>query len=355
MPTHQPECSDLLIFRFFPAVHLSFMAKVTSQVVFNEATTAEEVAANFGTSIRDKYIIVTGGAGGLGLETSRVLCKYGGKVTITCRTEKQGLDVVKMITTEQGDSAVISYELMDLQDLDSVKNCAQSILASGKPINILVNNAGVMACEHARTKQGFEMQFGVNHIGHFAFTKLLLPQISASGTADDKSRIINLSSMGNWLYGPPTAILWDDLSGDLSYNKWERYGQSKLANILFTTGLEQIAGDQNLNIISSAVHPGVIMETNLARHGSMFSMVTENLAFNFCRPSQLYAIMLPFHKNTQQGAATTVFCVMTPVLIPGGYYVDCNETTHQLHPLAKDTEVARRLWEVSEALVKPYL
>ena len=185
----------------------------------NKTTTSEEVGEKFGTHAKGKYVIVTGGSGGLGFETARVLCKHGAHVQITCRTTAQGEEMITKIKKDDPEAS-ISYGTMDLTDLDSVKAFSKQYIESGKPLNILINNAGVMACDKTKTKNGFEMQLGVNHIGHFVLTKLLLPLLSSSGTTDSKSRVINISSVGNWLYG---EILWDDFNGDKAYNKWQRY------------------------------------------------------------------------------------------------------------------------------------
>ena len=321
---------------------------------FNKSSTAEEVCQKFGKQ-SGKSIVITGGSGGLGLECARVLCKSGAKVMITCRTESQGIDVVNKIKKELGDTVDISFGIMDLQDLESVKSFCKSFTSSKKPLHILINNAGVMACPLTKTKQGFELQFGVNHLGHFYLTKSLLPVLNASGTKENKSRVINVSSLGNWLYGPPTAILYDDINGDKYYHKWQRYGQSKLANILFSNELNRRCEADNLNVISVSLHPGVILETSLARHNNLLGMVSENVAYHWKSPSKLGAILFPYMKNTSQGAATTIYTALEPNIQPGKWYLDCQLSNDYLHPLAFDVDTSKKLWNFSEELIKPYL
>lgn len=329
--------------------------KASTLETLNKKSSSEDVAKLLGSNAKGKFVIVTGGGGGLGYETSRILCKYGANVTISCRTREQGDNVIKKIKEELGQSAEISYITMDLQDLETVKTFAAEYEKSKKPLNLLINNAGVMACDLSKTKQSFEMQFGVNHIGHFALTKLLLPILSSSGQPNSKSKVVNLSSLGNWLYGPPTAIMWDDLNGDLSYDKWERYGQSKLANILFSNELNRQCVEKKSNVISVAVHPGVILETGLARHNSLFAMVLDNIAHHWRSPVKLFAILSPYMKNIPQGSATTLRAALDPDIAPGKWYCDCQETTSYLHPLAFDDATARSLWQVSEAAIAPFM
>jgi retinol dehydrogenase-12 len=322
---------------------------------FGEDTTAEDIGVAFGDRAKGMYIIVTGGSGGIGFETARVLVKYGAHVTVTCRTEKQGNDVVKRIKDEHGPDASIVFGIVSLDDLPTVKLFAESYIRSGKPLQVLINNAGVMANPFQKTKQGFESQFGVNHIGHFYLTKLLLPVLARSGTPETKSRVVNVSSLGNYLYPPEEGILWDDLSGDSSYNKWERYGQSKLANILFANQLNKRCAEANQNVISVSLHPGAIAETDLGRHNSLLGLLWENVVYNWRSPAKIGYLFTSKLKTAGQGAATTVLCSIDPDTKAGKWYFDCNETLEHLHPRANDATAASRLWDVSEDLIKPYL
>ena len=168
---------------------------------FGATTTADDVGNRFKEYAVGKFVLVTGGSGGLGKETARILCKYGADVMFTCRTEKQGNEVVAAIKAELPD-ARISYGVMSLDDLETIKVFADRYLTSNRPLNALINNAGIMACDFTKTKQGFESQFGVNFIGHYYLTKKLLPVLTRSGTPESKSRVINVSSLANYVYPP---------------------------------------------------------------------------------------------------------------------------------------------------------
>jgi retinol dehydrogenase-12 len=322
---------------------------------FGAKTTAEEVATAFADQAKGKYVIVTGGSGGLGLETARVLCKVGAHVTVTCRTDKQGEEVIRKIKADAGEEADISYGLMTLDDLYTIKSFAESYIQSGKPLHILINNAGVMANPFEKTKQGLEYQLGVNHIGHFYLTKMLLPTLVKSGTPECKSRVVSVSSLANFIYAPEEGMIWDDLSGERNYDKWERYGQSKLANILFANELNRRCETAGENVVAVSLHPGAILESNLMRHNNLLGVVWENIAFNWRHPAKVVNILTTTQKNIRQGAATSVVASLDPNIKPGKWYIDCKETLDDLHPRAHDEEAAHKLWDVSEDIIKPYL
>lgn len=183
-----------------------------SSTTLGASSTAEDVLQSVGTArVAGKHVLITGGSGGLGLESARVLAKGGAKVTITTRSEEQGRATVEKLATLGAPG--VSYEVLLLDDLESVKACATRILARQQPLHVLLNNAGVMACPRSVTKQGLETQFGVNHVGHFLLTTLLLPLLASSGTPECKARVVNVSSMGAYLYAPAEGLFWDDLDG----------------------------------------------------------------------------------------------------------------------------------------------
>ena len=229
---------------------------------FHNKTTTDDVIAKFGTNAKGKYVLVTGGSSGLGYETARVLCKAGAHVTVTCRTDTQGKQVVQKIVAEKPEGE-IHYLLCDMSDLMSVKACCDSYMALNKPLHSLVLNAGIMGVPLSKSKQGFELQLAVNHIGPFYMTTKFLPLMNQSGTVSSKSRVINVASSYNWLSAPPEAMFWDDLSGDKNYSKWPRYGQSKLAFVIAAIELNKRCVAQNLNVSAAALHPGIILETGL--------------------------------------------------------------------------------------------
>lgn len=318
---------------------------------FGFSTTAEEICSTneLGSNVAGKTVIITGGNTGLGFETARILAKFGAEVLIMTRVESKGIEAVKKIKEECG-TASVSYALLDLASFQSIRAAATAFLDSGKPLHILVNNAGIMACPLSYTEDGHESQFGVNHLGHFLFTGLLFPVLEKTGTADVPSRVITLSSIAHHIYAPASGIMFDDLQAKLSYNLWTRYGNSKLANLLFAKELQTRCTARKLHVVSVALHPGVIIETELMRHNSMFMATITNFALLWSRPSKMAAI-LEKNKTTSQGSATTVACCVYPNLVPGGYYVDCQcRPSNVVHEKAADPDMAHKLWEVSQQL-----
>ncbi len=160
---------------------------------YTEDTQSEEILTNFGSNAQGKHAIVTGSNVGLGLQTAKYLAQHGAKVTIACRNVVAGNEAVADIKSEFPDAAV-SFLQLDLGSLSSVRAFTQAYKASGNPIHLLINNAGIMACPLSYTSDGLETQFGVNHIGHFLLTTELLDVIKRSGSAESPSRIINVSS-----------------------------------------------------------------------------------------------------------------------------------------------------------------
>ncbi|HUR51687.1 MAG TPA: SDR family NAD(P)-dependent oxidoreductase [Mycobacteriales bacterium] len=291
--------------------------------------TAAEVVA--GIDLTGKVAVVTGVSAGLGVETVRVLRGAGADVVGTAR------DTEKARTALEGVPGVNIVQ-MDLADLESVRVAASEIAERRPRVDLLINNAGVMACPLGRTAQDFELQLGTNHLGHFAFTQALIPLLS-NGT-----RIVNLSSRGH-LRSP---MRWDDphFRDESTYEKWKAYGQSKTANVLFTVELEKRLGAKGIHAF--AVHPGVIM-TELSRHlsqddGAAVMTRLANITF----------------KDVPQGAATTVWAATSPELAGrGGLYLeDCHvadvtpgDGSAGYAPYAMDPDEAARLWAWSEEQV----
>ena len=220
---------------------------------FGNTTTTDEVIS--GIRLEGKTVVVTGGSAGLGVESGRALAGAGADVVMV------GRDAAKLDTAIDGiraefPDARVSAETMDLADLASVRAAAERLCERRPLIHVLLNNAGVMACPLARTRDGFELQFGTNHLGHFLFTCLLLPSLLAAAPA----RIVNLSSAGHKLGG----IDFDDPNFEhREYDKWLAYGQSKTANALFSVALNDRLSAQG--VTANAVHPGMIV-TELGRH-----------------------------------------------------------------------------------------
>jgi len=304
---------------------------------FGKATTTTEVLA--GISLAGKTAIVTGASGGLGAETARALAEKGAAVTLAVRDVAKGEGVADSIRATTGNRD-IDLAPLDLTSPASVRAFAKGWLASHGELQLLVNNAGIMACPLARTGEGWELQFATNHLGHFLLTALLAPALRAGAPA----RVVNLSSAGH-RFGP---VDFEDIHFERrAYDKWVAYGQSKTANVLFTQELDRRL--QTSDVRSYAVHPGVIM-TELARH---------------LTPDDIKELMertpgdggLEF-KQVEAGAATSVYAATAPELEGrGGLYLeDCqigevkaSETeTSGYAPHAFDAEAAARLWQVSE-------
>ncbi len=287
--------------------------------------TAEQVLE--GVDLSGRTALVTGVSAGLGVETVRVLRSRGARVVGAAR------DLDKARSALAGIEGVDLVEL-DLADLDSVRACAKQLLSSYDGFDLLINNAGVMAPPLGRTAQGFELQLGTNHLGHFVLTNALIESFRRG------ARIVNLSSRGH-LRSP---MRWDDPHFRTSdYDKWVAYGQSKTANVLFTVGLEKRLAPQGIH--AYAVHPGVIM-TELSRHlseedGAVVMSRMANITF----------------KDVPQGAATTLWAVASPELEGhGGLYLeDCHvadvtkgDGNAGYAPYAVDPDEAERLWAWSQ-------
>jgi NAD(P)-dependent dehydrogenase (short-subunit alcohol dehydrogenase family) len=304
---------------------------------FNAESTTSEVIA--GIDLAGKQAVVTGASAGLGVETARALASAGAAVMLVARDGAK-LEAARAQLQADLPTARFDTALLDLADLDSVRAGAAAIARQCPSIDILVNNAGVMACPLLRTAQGFELQFGTNHLGHFLLTSRLAPALLAGAP----SRVVNLSSMG---HKAAPVNLEDPNYQHRDYEKWQAYGEAKTANVLFSVGLEQRLGGRGVH--SYAVHPGVIM-TELSRHLEQedFDLLAKSSGPEFA------------FKTPEAGAATSVWAATSPSLEGrGGIYLeDCHEAALAVaggeggvEAYALDQDVADRLWELSEQLV----
>jgi len=301
-----------------------------------QTQTAEGVLRESKVDLKTKVCIVTGSSAGIGQETARVLALGGARVILACRgkdkADKAAEEIRKAIGSTSGSVEFLEFDLMDL---DNVRTFAKNFLALNIPLHYLILNAGVMNTPYRKTKQGYESQFGTNHLGHFLLTNLLLPKLKESVP----SRVVVLSSAAH----KNGQIFWDSnfLQDGKDYNGWTSYGQSKLCNILFTMELDrrlkEEAKDSKERVVAVCLHPGVI-KTDLGRESTFVSVGL--------------TVASPFLKNIPQGAATTLFCCLSPNIEGGKYYSDCALAEVKPHksvlPLDK---AAVRLWEVSEKLV----
>ena len=297
---------------------------------FTADTTAAEVIA--GVDLSGKRAIVTGGSSGIGTETARALASAGAEVTLAVRDVEAGTRVAGNIIAATGNTNVF-VEQLDLSDQMSV---AAFVTRWSGPLDILVNNAGIMATPELRTKEGWELQFATNHLGHFALTTGLHDALQAAG----QSRVVVVSSVGH-VNG---EVLFDDLDfAQHPYDAWAAYSQSKTANILFAVeAAKRWASD---GIAVNALNPGRIADTNLSRH-----METPPATFD---PKGSTGVSV---KTIEQGAATSVLLAASPLVdgVTGRYFEDCQEAVpfetgvrRGVTEYALDPAKAERLWQVS--------
>jgi NAD(P)-dependent dehydrogenase (short-subunit alcohol dehydrogenase family) len=285
--------------------------------------------ANDIPALAGKTAVVTGANSGLGYETSLALARHGAHVVLACRDEGRGTEALQRLRTELPQAST-ELSLLDLADLASVRKFAEGYAGERDHLDILVDNAGVMALAERRlTADGFEMQFGTNHLGHFALTGLLLPQLLAR----PGSRVVAVTSFGHKV----GRIKFDDLQAERSYRKWLRYGQSKLANLLFIFELDRRARAAGSDLTAAVAHPGYA-NTNL-QSGTSFQWS------NFMAQS------------AADGALPTLYGATAPDVQggeffgPGGFMQQRGAPKRvKAAKKAYDTDVARRLWEVSEQL-----
>ena len=289
---------------------------------FTEANVPQQTGKNF---------IVTGANAGVGFEIARVLAARGARVLLGCREQARAQDAIARIERITP-NADLAWLPLDLGDLDSVRTAAD-IAAKGPRIDALINNAGVMNPPLMRTKQGFELQFGVNHLGVFALTNLLLPKLAET----PGSRVVVTSSIAHL----KAKIDWDDLNADKSYVKTDRYGASKLANALFFYELDRRLRAAKSPVTAIGVHPGVAA-TSLGRHMGLIQLV-----------GPIVGLLL----NSADKGAWPALLAATGKVKPGGYYGPTGfggirgvAGEAERAPHAEDPALAKRLWEVSVAM-----
>jgi NAD(P)-dependent dehydrogenase (short-subunit alcohol dehydrogenase family) len=309
---------------------------VADRASFGPETTTDEVIE--GIDLSGKTAIVTGSSSGLGAETARVLAGAGASLTLTARDTGKAEAVADTIRSDTRNPSIEVMQL-ELHRPESVRHFAKAWLESHAELNLLVNNAGVMACPLDRTVEGWEMQLATNHLGHFLLTGLLLPALRAGAPA----RIVNVSSAGH-RFGP---VDFDDPHFERrEYDKWASYGQAKTANVLHAVELDRRLSSHGVRAF--AIHPGAIM-TELGRHLTRDDMQTLN--------SRAPGGGLKF-KPLPAGAATQVYAATAPELEgQGGLYLeDCrvsgmrrgDDDVRGYKPWAVDLDSAERLWVLSE-------
>ncbi|XP_066551819.1 dehydrogenase/reductase SDR family member 13 isoform X2 [Amia ocellicauda] len=278
-----------------------------------------------------KTAIITGGNTGIGKATALELARRGARVILACRNKQRAEAAVHDIRRDSGSSAVVFMQL-DLASLQSVRSFAETFLKTEPRLDLLINNAGLVA--DGRTEDGFGIEFGVNHLGHFLLTCLLLPRLKEGGA----SRVVTLSSLAH-IWG---RIDFDNLNskrdlgtGKYSWQFFSAYCNSKLCNVLFTHELAKRL--QGTNVTCYCVHPGVV-RTELSRNCSLWQKV-------FIKP-----ISKLFFLDAEEGAQTTLHCALQESIEPlSGRYFSCC-AVQEVGAKARDDAVAKKLWEVSERL-----
>lgn len=303
---------------------------------FGANTTAAEVVA--GLDLSGLSAIVTGASGGLGAESARALAERGARVTLTARDLGKGEKVADEIRRSTGNDRVDVMPL-ELVSAQSIRAFAKEFAARHDRLNVLLCNAGVMACPLERTPQGWELQFATNHLGHFLLTGLLLPLLEKSAP----SRVVSVSSRGHRF----SPVVFEDIHYEKRpYDKWSAYGQAKTANVLFAVELDRRARGRGVR--ANGLHPGGIV-TELGRH-----LVQADIDELMARaPGGKME-----WKTPQAGAATSVWAATAPELegVGGRYLDDCQIAAPRRGPddpggyeaWAVDPDAARRLWTVSE-------
>ncbi|MGR6915779.1 SDR family NAD(P)-dependent oxidoreductase [[Actinomadura] parvosata] len=299
---------------------------------FGATSTADDVLR--GIDLSGKLAIVTGGYSGIGLAATRALAAAGAHVVVPARRRAAAEEALKDVGGAEVDE-------LDLGDLASVRAFAGRFLATGRTADIVITNAGIMACPETRVGPGWEAQFATNHLGHYALVNLLWPAIERG-----RGRVVSLSSVGH----RRSPIRWDDVHFERGYDKWAAYGQAKTANVLFAVHLDALAKDAGVRAF--AVHPGGIL-TPLQRHLTREEMVGEGWMDE-------QGNVLATFKTPEQGAATEVWAATSPRLagMGGVYCEDCDvaeaatdpEARSGVRAYATDPGEAARLWALSAQL-----
>jgi NAD(P)-dependent dehydrogenase (short-subunit alcohol dehydrogenase family) len=286
-----------------------------------------------------KLAVVTGATGGLGYETALALARAGAEVLVTGRNAEKGRAAIEGIKRAVP-STTLAFAMLNLASLASIRAFAASMLAKGRPLDLLINNAGVMDLPTRRlTEDGFELQFGTNHLSHFALTGLLLPVLRKAHAP----RVVNVSSLAH----RGGKIDFSNLQAERKYNSWAAYQQSKLANLLFTFELQRRSDAYGWGLMSNAAHPGYA-RTELIPNGP---------GTGGLKGIGMKVLGSFLSHSASAGALATLFAATSPQAAPNGYYgpngfyeLKGTVAPAKIFPQAKDEAVARKLWEVSEQL-----
>jgi retinol dehydrogenase 12 len=270
--------------------------------------------------------MITGASSGIGRATALALAGMGARMVLICRDRGRGEETMAEIVAKTGNSDVWLL-LADLSSQAEVRRVAADFLASDRPLHVLINNAGVVNLQRTVTVDGIESTFAVNHLAYFLLTELLLDRLRRSAPA----RIVNVASDAH-KFG---ALDFDDLGNERRYRAMRVYGQSKLANILFTNELAQRL--EGSGVTANSLHPGAVA-TGLGKNNGAWARA-------------LIALLRPFFRTPDNGAATSVYLASSPEVegVSGKYFANCRQ--HRPSRAAQDPDAARRLWDISERLV----
>lgn len=289
---------------------------------------------------RGRVVLITGANSGLGLESARALVARGATVLLACRSLARAETARRqLLAAAAGGLDVLE---LDLADLESVAAAAQRVKERYGRLDLLLANAGVMAPPRLRTRQGFELQFGVNHLGHYLLTRLLLPLLQVQPGA----RVVHVTS-GAQYFG---RLAFDDLHGERRYDRWAAYGQSKLANVVFALELQRRLSAAGRELWSLAAHPGLartnLQPASLAASGARIEAIA-------------YRLIDPLFQSAAMGALPQLFAATAPEAEPGGHYGPGRfgglkgwPAPARVAAAALDPAVGARLWEVSEQLCR---
>lgn len=277
-----------------------------------------------------KTCLVTGASNGIGLETAAGLAKLGATVVMTARSEAKGEEALADVIKRSG-SEKVDLMLVDFASMSSIRKFADEFRSKYDRLDVLVNNAGAVNMRRSETEDGFETTFGVNHLGYFLLTNLLLDTIKASAPA----RIVNVSSRAH----KRATMDFDDLNAEKSYSGFTVYGRSKLANVLITYELARRL--DGTGVTANCLHPGVVrsgfgQNDNNGWLGGIFKT--------------FYTLAGPFTKSNAEGAATSIYLASSPEVegVTGKYFADCKEVPSSA--ASHDVEAQKRLWEISEQM-----
>jgi len=331
-----------------------------SSAHFGADTTADEVAQAFSDNIKGKVILITGvSPGSLGSEVVHVLAKHQPRLIILAGRNPRTLKQTEDTVLKETPSAALRSLVLDLSSLDQVRTAAAEVNAYSEHLDILINNAGIMAAPYSQTVDGFESQFGINHLAPFLFTNLIMPKLLSTSNG---ARVVVVSSDAHAFQ--PIKFEDPNWSNDATYNKWKAYGQAKTANVLFARSLAEKLRTRGL--LAYSLHPGVI-DTNLGAHlsegefGELMTLKEEILA-NARKTDRVSTNVHTDlnakeeglkYKTLSKGAATHIAAAFDPDIASqtGEYLQDCQVDPRARELFAIDPASAQRLWTLSEQLV----